>query len=147
MAKQQKHSALKVIFLLGTVFLVGALLFLYIWFLPARDPRREEGIAITANALFAFYNDNPDAGNQRFLDKTLAVSGTVLKTGSNQHGQTNIELKTAVPDGTIFCTLKSPSELQIGKPITLKGICKGYRNQKLFADVVLIDCYPVITRP
>lgn len=113
----------------------------YQWNKPARDAKDEEGISVTADALFMAYSNNQSSADSLYLDKTIAVTGEIIKAGVNQEGQQNVELKTSQDNGTVFCTLKEQQQLQPGQTVTLKGICKGYRDQMLFFDVVLTDCY------
>jgi tRNA_anti-like len=113
----------------------------YQWNKPARDAKDEKGLVITADALFTAYSANQVAADSMYLDKTIEVSGEIIKMGLNQEGQQHVELKTSQDNGTVFCTLKEKKMLKEGQPVTLKGICKGYRDQMLFFDVVLTDCY------
>ena len=131
----------KAALLLAILALLAAAYAVYEWNKPARDAKYEEGIAVQAHALFEAYASNQQAADSLYLDKTIIVSGTILKTGANQQGQPYVELKTASENGTIFCTLKQANALKPLQQVSLKGICKGYRDQLLFSDVVLTDCY------
>jgi hypothetical protein len=136
-----KSSLKKVGLFVAIVSLLGVAYAWYQWNKPARDAKDEQGISITADALFLAYSNNQKAADSLCLDKTIEVSGVIVKAGVNQEGQQNVELKTSQDNGTVFCTLKEKSILQPGQTVTLKGICKGYRDQMLFFDVVLTDCY------
>jgi hypothetical protein len=136
-----KSSWKKVFAFILIVALLGVAYIWYQWNRPARDAKNEQGISITADALFLAYSKNQIAADSLYLDKAIVVEGKVIKVGVNQEGQQHVELQTSQENGTIFCTLKEKSSLQPGQQITLKGICKGYRDQMLFFDVVLTDCY------
>ncbi len=136
-----KSNVKKVLVFILVVAVLGAAYAWYQWNRPARDAKNETGITITADALFMAYSNNQKVADSLYLDKTIEVSGEIIKTGLNQEGKQNVELKTSQNNGTVFCTLKENSILQQGQTVTLKGICKGYRDQMLFFDVVLTDCY------
>ncbi|HSC54540.1 MAG TPA: hypothetical protein VLC98_13000 [Phnomibacter sp.] len=138
-----KSKAAKWILGIVVLLLAGMGYAWYLWNKPARDAADEKGIAITAAALFEQYAANQQSADSLYLDKTLQVQGEIVKTGTNQQGQFNVELKTNQSNGTIFCTLKKQEALHVGSTVSLKGICKGYRDQMLFFDVVLVDCYLV----
>jgi len=138
-----KSSLKKLVAFVVVVALLGAAYAWYQWNKPARDAKDEKGISISADALFIAYSNNQKAADSWYLDNTIEVNGEIIKTGVNQEGQQNVELKTSQDNGTVFCTLKVKSNLQQGQTVTLKGICKGYRDQMLFFDVVLTDCYLV----
>jgi hypothetical protein len=127
--------------LIGFSILIGVAFGLSTFYKPARDAQNEAGIQITANELFAKYAADQKMADSLFLDKTIEVTGSIIKIGENQEGQQNVELKTLQDNGTIFCTLKLKQDLQIQQQVTLKGICKGYRDQMMVFDVVLVDCY------
>ena len=136
-----KSNVKKAFLALVVLAVVGGAYAWYQWNKPARDAKDEEGLAITADALFMAYSNNQKAADSLYLDKTIEVSGSIVKMGLNQEGQQHVELKTSQDNGTVFCTLKEKNTLQEGQSVTLKGICKGYRDQMLFFDVVLTDCY------
>jgi hypothetical protein len=136
-----KSSLKKVGVFVAVVVVLGVAYAWYEWNKPARDAKDEQGISITADALFMAYSGNQKTADSLYLDKTIEVNGEIIKVGVNQEGQQNVELKTSQDNGTVFCTLKEKQQLQQGQKVTLKGICKGYRDQMLFFDVVLTDCY------
>lgn len=133
----------KALVVVGITAVIGIIYALYMWYKPQRDARKEDGIAVTAQVLIDAYRANEQEANTKYLDKTLIVSGEVLKVAMNQEGQKTVELKTASEEATIFCTI-SVNEKQavaVGEKVSLKGICKGFRDQLLVVDVVLQDCY------
>lgn len=136
-----RSKLIKGLLLVVVVAALGGAYAWYQWNKPARDAMNEKGISITADALFTSYAANQVAADSVYLDKTIEVAGEIIKMGVNQEGQQHVELKTSQNNGTVFCTLKEKSILQEGQSVTLKGICKGYRDQMLFFDVVLTDCY------
>jgi type II secretory pathway pseudopilin PulG len=136
----------KALVVIGITALLGMAYALYTWYKPQRDARKEEGIALTAQVLIDAYRSNEQEANAKYLDKTLIVSGEVLKVSVNQEGQKVVELKTSSPDATIFCSISAneTNAIKAGEKVQLKGICKGYRDQIMMVDVVLQDCYIIM---
>ncbi|MCU0334050.1 MAG: OB-fold putative lipoprotein [Chitinophagaceae bacterium] len=108
----------------------------YVWNKPARDVHHETAIAATAQGIFDAYQANEAAANQQYLNKAVAVSGTVNAIKQNQEGKTVVSLATRDPMFGVQCTLKEPVQLATHAQVTIKGICTGF-----LMDVVLIDCY------
>jgi hypothetical protein len=137
--------AKRVLVIIAITAVIGMAYALYQWYKPQRDASKEKGIPITAQALIEAYKTNQQAADAQYLDKTLVVSGTVVKTGTNQQGQRTAELQTDKAGATIFCTiaLAEHTPLAAGQQVVLKGICKGFRDQLMVVDVVLQDCYVI----
>ena len=89
---------------------------------------------ISAEQLFSVYESDENAANARFLDKVIAVKGTVIKTTKDSEKAT-ILLDTGDMLANIMCQMEDldielPAE---GSTISIKGLCTGY-----LTDVVLI---------
>ena len=105
----------------------------YIWNKPARDVTNEEGIQISAVAIFDSFSNNEQAAKASFLNKAIEVTGTVSSVKKNQAGETVLYLKSNDPVFGVNCTFKQdPGVIEKGSTITFKGICTGY-----LSDVVL----------
>lgn len=85
----------------------------------------------------AFFNDE-DAANQKFLNKTLQVSSTVIEIEQGSENNTIVYLM-GNDMGNISCQFSSKeiskAGIETGKQITVKGKCSGY-----ILDVVLNKC-------
>jgi len=78
------------------------------------------------------FETNEREANTNYLDKVIAVSGTIDHLDEN-----NINLKLENPMNSIACELginESTEGLKIGKKITVKGQCAGFN----LMDVVLV---------
>ena len=89
---------------------------------------------ISAQDLFTAFESNEAEANKRFLDKVIAVKGTVTKI-SKDNEKASIFLETGDMLASIMCQLedvnaKFPSE---GDEVTVKRVCTGY-----LTDVVLV---------
>jgi hypothetical protein len=111
----------------------------YIWNKPARDVSKEEGIKITAVAIFDSFENNEQAANVSFLNKAVEVTGTVTNVKTNQAGNTVVYLKSDDPVFGVNCTFKqTPEKIIKGERITFKGICTGYLSDVVVNQGVLI---------
>ena len=99
-----------------------------------RDVANEKSSTVTANEIIRQFKSNDTAVNQKYLNKTVSVSGKVGKIETGLDGNITITLQSNDSTASVFCTLKSPSEKPtVGSTITVKGICTGL----LLNDVVL----------
>jgi len=118
---------------IGLVALIGIVYGLYEYNRGPRDLSKEKvDVTIDANELFSMFETNESEANTNYLDKVIAVSGTIDHLDEN-----NINLKLENPMNSIACELginESTEGLKIGKKITVKGQCAGFN----LMDVVLV---------
>jgi putative nucleic acid binding protein len=111
----------------------------YVWNKPARDVSKEEGIKITAVAIFDSFENNEQAANVSFLNKAIEVTGDVTNVKTNQAGNTVVYLKSDDPVFGVNCTFKqNPGKIEKGDSVTFKGICTGYLSDVVLNEGVLI---------
>jgi hypothetical protein len=100
---------------------------------PHRSVADEVAIEVSSSDLFQQFETNEEAGNTKFLDKAILVSGEVAEIVTNQEGKTVVILATDNPLFGVSCTMEGSSDdVQIGSTVTIKGICVGY-----LSDVVI----------
>lgn len=129
-----------VLIIFPIVLLVGFCYVFYVWNKPARDVAHEEGIRITATAIFDSFSNNEEAANILFLNKAIEVSGTVTEVKVNQAGESVIYLKSGDPVFGVNCTFKQkPGNISKGDNIIFKGICTGYLSDVIINDGILIN--------
>ncbi|MEP6512276.1 MAG: hypothetical protein ABJA79_00310 [Parafilimonas sp.] len=113
---------------------------LYVWNKPERDVRKEEGIRITATAIFDSFTNNEKNANVAFLNKAIQVTGLVADVKKNQAGETVVYLQSSDPIYGINCSFKEdPGQINKGSTITFKGICTGYLSDVIINEGVLMD--------
>ncbi|MEP6682527.1 MAG: hypothetical protein ABJA35_04670 [Parafilimonas sp.] len=111
----------------------------YIWNKPARDVTEEQGISITAVAIFDSFSSNEQSANAHFLNKAIQVTGKVADVKKNQAGQTVVYLQSGDPVFGVNCTFKQePGSITKGNTITFKGICTGYLSDVILNEGVII---------
>lgn len=132
----------KILLALLAIGLIGAAIGYYQWNKPKEDMTASKAEAsITAAALLTEYNADENAANAKYLGKTIAVSGEVKET-TTEDGTTKVMLNTGQDFG-VYCTLDSLAKhprtnFPVGENITLKGKCDG-----LNLDVQLSRCVEV----
>ena len=136
----QMHRWKRLIFgIIAIIILSGFGYAYYIWNKPSRDVSKEEGIKITAVAIFDSFENNEQAANISFLNKAVEVTGTVTNVKTNQAGNTVVYLKSDDPVFGVNCTFKqNPGKIEKGGNITFKGICTGYLSDVILNQGVLI---------
>ena len=111
----------------------------YVWNKPARDVTKEQGIRITAVAIFDSFTDNEPAANAAFLNKAIEVTGKVADVKKNQAGETVVYLQSSDPMFGVNCTFRQdPGTITKGSTITFKGICTGYLSDVVVNEGILI---------
>ncbi len=132
----------KILLALLAIGLIGAAIGYYQWNKPKEDMAASKAEAsITAPALLTEYNADENAANAKYLGKTIAVSGEVKET-TTEDGTIKVMLNTGQDFG-VYCTLDSLAKhprttFPVGENITLKGKCDG-----LNLDVQLSRCVEV----
>ncbi|NND95310.1 MAG: hypothetical protein HKN45_10620 [Flavobacteriales bacterium] len=112
------------------------------YFEGPRDLRHEKSeISLTAEALFEAYNTDEQNANSEYLDKVIAVQGSIKSIDSLP--SPSISLQTNDLISNIVCELAEGQNLNQFKPghvVTVKGQCTGF-----LSDVILVKC--VIIKP
>ena len=88
-------------------------------------------LTINASKLYHDFSENETTANKGYAGKVLEVKGILKKV--EKEGTQNIQLSLdAEADlGSVICNLQVVKSeeiegLEIGKPITIKGVCTGY---------------------
>ncbi len=132
----------RILLLLLALAGVGAAVGFYLWNKPHKDmATAKTDVTVDAKALFNEYAADETACNAKYLDKVIAVNGTI-KEVTNDEGSIKISLDTGQPFG-VRCGLSSTvtharTSFNPGEPITLKGTCSG-----LNFDVLISNCVEI----
>lgn len=147
---EEKHQRIKVtikprddtcmsrnVKIIVTVLVVGvtiaAVTAFYIWNKPHRDVRDEEGLQISASAIYDSFSTNEQRANAMYLNKVITVTGKVSAVKQNQSGFPVVILQSNDGVFGVNCTLKEPANnIAAGNTVSIKGICTGY-----LSDVIL----------
>lgn len=107
---------------------------------PHKNIVKAEAVAImTASEMLASYKNDEVAANGKYLDKILAISGTIASI-KVQDNQISLQLDTGDPMSEIICNLDpftkhKRTDFKVGEQVKLKGVCSGY-----LSDVVMDRC-------
>src|SRR5262245_2555793 len=105
----------------------------YGWFLyqkPPPDIRKEKvGIEVTAIELLNAFQQDETAGNTKYVDKVLIVSGIVNNIQTDSSGQATVSLQTNDLLAAVTCSFYQDDEgvkkIKTGSPVRIKGVCTG----------------------
>ena len=107
----------------------------------SQSKNAQPAIPVTAEDLIEAYRRNEATANSQYKGKTLAVKGTVVRSGKDYLNKLYVNLKAA--DNSIIevhCTYNDSekdamSALKEGQQVTIRGVCEG----RLSTWVVLKD--------
>lgn len=118
---------------------IGGAVAYYLYNKPHRDIASEDAaFSLTADELFDAFEADEAAANALYLDKVVAVSGTVAEVTKNSAGQAVITITAAnAMLGGVSATMQEAgtSAVETGQTVTVKCRCTGY-----LMDVILINC-------
>lgn len=123
---------LKIIaFLLLAVGLMGFVGFNYVMRGGARDLASEDtAFTVSSENLTAEFTANIEASNKKYLEKAVAITGTITAVSATE----------VTVDNTIICNLKSPdATIKTNQKVTVKGRVVGYDD--LMGELKLDQCF------
>ncbi|MRX41339.1 hypothetical protein GJU43_18785 [Flavobacterium sp. LC2016-23] len=123
----------RIAFIIVAVLIVASAgIYFYYGFLfkEARNIAAESpDFSITAGKLLEEYNADPKKADALYLNKTIAITGTVTKETDS----------VITLENTVFCLFtRKIKEKQLHYKVTVKGKCIGY--DELFQEVKLDQC-------
>ena len=133
----------KVILGLLALALIGGGIGYYLWNKPHQDIAASKAdVALDATQLFNEFNTDETAATAKYLDKMIAVSGTVKSAETDAEGTTKVQFDTGSDFG-VSCELDKFAQhprttFEAGEKITLKGLCSGFSF-----DVQLSRCVEI----
>jgi len=101
---------------------------------------------IQANALIKEFEENEKKANEKFLDKIIAVSGSIRDVIKDDKGYYSIVLGGDENISTVRCRMSSIDQdevglLKKGNKIMIKGACTGFNADDLLgSDIILNRC-------
>jgi hypothetical protein len=99
-----------------------------------------------AKELIKEFEENEQAANTRFLDKIIAVNGSIKDVMKDDKGFYTVMVGNEGYTSSVRCSMDADhqlrdTQLQLGSNITIKGICIGFNaDQLLGSDVILNRC-------
>lgn len=105
---------------------------------PHRNIAEEKAdFTVSSNQLFDDFENNEKEANEKYLDKVVEVSGTIIEISKDQIGSTvlTLEAKNAMVGGVLCTLIDKQEQYSENKTIKLKCKCTGF-----LMDVVLTEC-------
>lgn len=120
-----------IILILATIGLIGIVVYNYVMHGGARDLTTEKTeFVVTSNEIVDYFIKNPDAANKKYLERAVAVKGTV----------SNVEGTQIILDNSVNCGFKSHNDsVKVGQLITVKGRIIGYDD--LMEELKMDECF------
>jgi hypothetical protein len=103
-------------------------------------------LRINATELVAAFEKNETGANTIYLDKVIAVRGTVKSVEKNDRGHYTVILGESGSASAVRCSMDSTHQQDIsvipaGSLVTIKGACTGFNADELLgSDVILNRC-------
>ena len=101
---------------------------------------------LSSNEVISSFTGNEKAANTKYLDKVMAVNGTIKSIDKDDRGSFTVVLGESGSMSSVRCSMDSShnmeaANLQSGKSITVKGVCTGFNADELVgSDVILNRC-------
>lgn len=127
---------------LGSIILIAGAYAFYQWNKPHRQISSELAVhTLSAVDFFKQYNADENKSNKIYLDKVVAIKGTIKEISQNQDKNSVLILETGDEMIGIHCTMDAQANEEIKKlkneqEIVIKGMCTGMT----LTDIVLIQC-------
>ena len=127
MSKKVKIIIISIV-LVGVTILTG---FNYVMHGGARNLSNEEtDFTVSSKSISTEFAANIEASNKKYLEKAVAIKGTISK----------ITGKEVIIDNSIICTLKELDDsIKVNQIITVKGRVVGYDD--LMGELKLDQCF------
>lgn len=117
----------------------------YMYYKPHQNIKAAKAdVSLPAEAVFAAFEKDEAAANTEYLDKIVAVNGTVKEVNTNEEGITTVTLDAGQDMFGVICQLDELTEhpreeFTIGEKVRFKGVCTG-----MLMDVVLVRCVEIV---
>jgi hypothetical protein len=132
---------IKKLLLAGVVLVIVVIFFVWRWTFRAADTSvasKKTEVTIESGALIKAYTSNEDSTNTLYLNKIVAVTGTIDAINEKDQ-EIQVYLKKKDEMAGVMCgfykTEIDKNAIKTGQVITVKGICTGF-----LMDVVLTKC-------
>lgn len=103
-------------------------------------------LQLNAAHLIGTFEKNETEANAQYLDKIIAVKGTIKTIEKNDKGYYSVILGEEKSRSSVRCSMDSihqhdVASLPVGSLITIKGACTGFNADELLgSDVILNRC-------
>tara|TARA_R110002072_G_scaffold243015_2_gene402070 strand:- start:7552 stop:8031 length:480 start_codon:yes stop_codon:yes gene_type:complete len=151
----KKKTKKKILISIGSIFIIGISIVLYLLFAPHRDTQASPiDFRMTVTELVNESLENSKATNDKYLSedgdsKIIAISGSVASVEMDFVNNQVVRLKEEGDDAGVKCTFmkntnKNAVALSVGDKITIKGVYRvaaSYDEDfEEYEDVIVEEC-------
>lgn len=113
------------------ILLLGLFTYQYVMHGGARDLSTEKAeFTLSSKAILDEFTTNQELSNKKYLEKAVAVKGTITDVNSTQ----------IIVDNAIICILKNPNTTLVkNQTVTVKGRVVGFDD--LMGELKLDQCF------
>jgi len=133
----------KILLLLLFAAVIAGGIGFYLWNKPHRTAEDEEPFAtLSASALLTEFATNETATTEKYRDKVIQISGTLIKAAADSSGNVQVVLEAGDEMNTVSVTLMNGATVPTETPgtmIDVKGICNGFLPDDLLGSEVLLN--------
>ncbi|HPH85626.1 MAG TPA: hypothetical protein PLC48_09215 [Ferruginibacter sp.] len=101
---------------------------------------------ISGAEIIKAFSADEKAANSKYLDKVIAINGTVKSVDKDEQSSITVILSDAGSMSSVRCSVDSihneqADNLVSGSQVTVKGVCTGFNADELLgSDVILNRC-------
>jgi len=105
-----------------------------------------EAYTISGAEIIKAFSADEKAANSKYLDKVIAINGTVKSVDKDEQSSITVILSDAGSMSSVRCSVDSihneqADNLVSGSQVTVKGVCTGFNADELLgSDVILNRC-------
>jgi len=138
-----KYAIFAVLFLI----ILGVGIGLKMFFKPHADIQKmDAAFKVEATALMDEFQKNETAATAKYSEKPLEISGKLVAKSKLPNGTDLLVLEDEMQGvscelDSVWCAANQPviQSLETGKPVTVKGICKGYLMEVKVSPAVVVS--------
>ena len=121
----------RIIISLVIILLLGLFTYQYVMHGGARDLSTEKAeFTLSSKAILEEFTTNQELSNKKYLEKAVAIKGTITDVNSTQ----------IIVDNAIICILKNPNTTLVkNQTVTVKGRVVGFDD--LMGELKLDQCF------
>ncbi len=97
---------------------------------------------VTASALYAAFDEDEATANNEYAGAVITIKGVLQAVDENESNQIQLSLAAESDFGSVLCTLRDApanlTNLEIGTPVTVKGVCTGYLFDVVIDHAILL---------
>jgi hypothetical protein len=128
------------------LIIIGALIGLKMFFKPHADINKLEAeFKVTATSLMDEFQKEENSATTKYSEKILEINGKLVAKSKLPNGTDLLVMEDEMQG--VSCQLDSVwasenqvtvQQLEIGKPVTVKGVCKGYLMEVKVSPAVIL---------